>query len=94
MSNNISNKIDKINKIKNEFGKPGLRVLFIFKLLKSQLKDRIEKEKQGYSIINNLSEDLLNKLCMEKATELVELSKDEPTESDIKELLSKISAEQ
>jgi hypothetical protein len=67
----------------------GARLLFLFKLLKVKVKERIERNHPTATI----EEESLNRLCIQKAQELVKLGEDEPTEKDIKELLSRFDAQ-
>ncbi|MEM2613671.1 MAG: hypothetical protein QXO15_05500 [Nitrososphaerota archaeon] len=64
----------------------GIRLLLLFKLLKVRV---IEKAKQT-KLSSRIDEETLNKLCMQKAYQLLKRGGENPTEKDIKELLSRL----
>jgi hypothetical protein len=64
-----------------------VRLLVLFKLIKSRVKLTFE---QKYTNLT-FSEAVLDQLCITKAYELLKLGKDEPTEEDIRELLSRLN---
>ena len=88
MSNNSLNKLSKINELIKKHGKKGLGLLIMFKLVKSRLIDEINEE--HYDEVIEINEDELNELCINKAKQIMEKKKDQPTEEDIKELLGRI----
>ena len=88
MSEGSSNKLDEINNLIQKHGIIGARLLFLFKLLKTKVKEMVER---SYSTVI-IEEETLNRLCIQKAQKLVKLGKDELTEKDIKELLSRLRA--
>jgi hypothetical protein len=90
MSEDSLNRLNEIINLTQKHGKIGIRLLFLFKLLKIKVKEKIEKD---YPTIT-IKEENLNRLCIQKAQELVKLEKDEPTEKDIKELLSRLNAQE
>jgi len=60
-----------------------MRLLVLFSLLKSEAKVALQR----YPAID---EERLNRAFMAKANELLTLRKDQPTEKDVKELLSRL----
>lgn len=66
-----------------EYGKDGIRLLMLFCLLKSKAGSALRQHP-------NLSEEEFDRACMAKARELLMLDKDQPTEKDVEELLSRI----
>jgi len=66
-----------------QYGKKGMRLLVIFSLLKSKAKASLQP-------FARVDEGRLDRVCMAKAKELLDLGKDQPTEEDIKELLARL----
>ena len=60
----------------------------MFKLVKYRLIDEISEEHYDEEI--EIDGDELNELCINKAKQIMEKKKDQPTEEDIKELLERI----
>lgn len=88
MSKVSSRKISEIDDLIQKSGKEGVRLLLLFKLLKTRVEERV-KNRYPTAIIE---EKTLNKLCIQKAYELTKLKKESPTEKDLRELLSAIRA--
>jgi len=85
MSKRPFNVLNEIDDLIQKHGKDGVRLLFLFKTLKTYVEESIEK---NHSTVR-IEEETLNRLCIQKAQELVKLKKESPTERDFKELLSK-----
>lgn len=68
-------------------GREGIRLLLLFKLLKVRV---IEKSKQA-KLSSRIDEETLNKLCIQKAYQLLKRGRENPTEKDIEELLLKLA---
>jgi len=66
--------------------KEGIRVLFLFKILKTKFKEEIRKNFPGKSI----NEEVLNDICIKKAREMAKLKK-YPSKSDVMKLLEEIT---
>jgi len=81
-------RLNEIDKLVKEYGKNGVRLLVLFSLLKSRVNLTLQKKYPNLTF----SEADLNQLCMLKAYELLKLGKDELTEKDIREILSKLKA--
>jgi len=79
-------KLNELDELVKEHGKNGLRLLILFRLLKSKVNLVLQK---GYPT-PTFSEADLNQICLSKAYELLKLGKDEPTEEDIRELLARL----
>ena len=75
--------LNELNQFLREYGKDGMRLLVLFSLLKSRAK-AVLKSYAG------VDEERLNRVCMAKADELLRLGKDQPTEKDVEELLSRL----
>jgi hypothetical protein len=62
---------------------PGedFRILVLFKFFKSRVKSKLETDRE------NIAEELLNQLCLEKAKRFAALGI-QPTEEDIKDLVA------
>jgi hypothetical protein len=86
MSETGSRKVNEIDELIRESGKEGVELLLLFKLLKTEVKQRVGKEYPA-SIIG---EETLNRLCIQKAQQLIKLKKENPGEEDFKELLSSL----
>lgn len=69
-----------------EQGKEALRLLFVFKLVKSKLKEKIEEEHEA----GEINERDLNELCIKKSKELIERGDKDLTEKDIQKLIQDI----
>jgi len=76
-----------MDELVKEYGKDGTRLLVLFRLLKS----KVTLEFQQYYPNLTLNETVLNYLCIARAYELMELRKDDPTEKDIRDLLSRLA---
>jgi len=74
-----------MDRIVHDFGKDGLRFFFLFKILKSQVKDELKK--QHLRLPNDA---ILNKVCAETANELLIADKGQPTEDAINEIALKL----
>ncbi len=70
-----------------EYGKNGMRFLLLFSLLKSKTKVILRQHP-------DIREERLDRACAAKADEMLKLGKNQPTEKDIKELLSHIRKSQ
>lgn len=86
MSKVSSRKISEIDDLIQKGGKEGVRLLLLFKLLKTRVEERV-RNRDPTAIVE---EKTLNKLCIQKAYELTKLKRESPTEKDLKELLSAI----
>ena len=80
-----STKLAKIDELIRNHGVKGLKVLFLFKLLKIELR-KILQEQQRVSL-NQFNEKTLERVCLDKARQLVKLGRENPTLEDIQELL-------
>lgn len=72
--------LKELNQFIKEYGQNGMRLLVLFSLLKSKAKIALRQHP-------NLSEEKINSACMAKASELLRLGKNQPTEKDIEDLL-------
>jgi hypothetical protein len=81
-------KPDELEVLMKEYGKNGVRLLFLFRLLKLRVTMFLQKHHPDW----RYDADFLNQLCMLKAYDLLKYGKDEPTEKDIEELLMKLKA--
>jgi hypothetical protein len=75
--------LKELNQFLKEYGKDGMKLLVLFSLLKSKAKATLKP-------YPGVDEKRLNRVCMAKANELLRLGKDQPTEKDIEELLSRL----
>lgn len=81
------NSLDKYSKIKSfilKHNRKGIRILFLFKFLKTEVSKKFD--------MSTISEEQLNRVCMEKAVAIFNLGRNKPTEDDIKEILLKIAS--
>ncbi|MEM2178200.1 MAG: hypothetical protein QW272_05210 [Candidatus Methanomethylicaceae archaeon] len=78
--------LNEIDELVKKYGKNGMRLLVLFRLLKSRVNLILQKQRSNLTF----NEAVLNQLCISKAYELLKLGKDEPTEKDIEELLLRL----
>ena len=90
MSNMHSPPFERINKLVEEHGEKGLKLLFIFKIIKNAVVGRIEEEKPDL----NWAEygDEINRECMKVSKEILNKSRERPSEEDIKRVLSSLKS--
>jgi hypothetical protein len=86
MSRTSYDRLNEIDDLIQKHGKNGIRLLLLFKLLKIEVKKRIRRCYPTQII----DEESLNRLCIEKANQLIKIREDTPTEEDVKDLLSRI----
>ena len=77
--------IPSMDKIVQDFGRDGLRFLFIFKTLKTQVQDEWKRKHKG-----PLNEVILNKVCAETTKKMLKSGKEQPTEDEIKDVIRKL----
>lgn len=88
MSKVSSRKIIEIDDLIQKGGKEGVRLLLLFKLLKT----RVEEEVRTRYPTAIIEEKTLDKICIQRAYELTKLKKERPTEKDFEELLSALGS--
>ena len=86
MLNNTSSKIERIGKFIKENDEKSLKILLLFKMLKSELKYKIEDEYEDIDI----NKDAMNEICLNAAKKIVNEGREKPTVSDIEDLLKKL----
>lgn len=77
--------ISSMDRIVKDFGRDGLRFLFLFKTLKSQVQDELKRERKSLP-----NETTLNEVCAETANKLLKAGKEQPTEDEIREIIRKL----
>lgn len=78
--------IQALNKIVQDFGKDGLRFLFLFKTLKQNVQDELKREGKRPP-----NEDVINEICVQTAQKLLEAGRETPTENQIRQIVLKLS---
>lgn len=86
MSEDSSNRMSEINKITKAYGKNGLKVLVLFKMLKMKVEEKIRQDYPGAKI----DVHALNELCVHSAYELAKSESDNPSEEDIRSLVERL----
>ena len=79
-------RINDIDGLIEKHGEKGIRALLLFKLLKTEVKSSLAKTTHS-----NINENIINKVCMQKASQLADLKKEMPTKEDVAELISKLT---
>jgi hypothetical protein len=79
---------EEMDKIVQEYGRDGLRFLFLFKILKSQIE--VELKKQACSA----KDSDINQVCAEAASKLLVSGEDKPTENALEKILSRLKGQQ
>lgn len=76
--------VDKLqmDKLINDFGKGGLRFLFLFKVFKQRLQDELKREGGNFR-----DESKLNQICANATRELLINDEETPTEEEISKML-------
>mgnify|MGYP001572420928 CR=1 FL=1 len=88
MLNNTSSKIERIGKFIKENDEKSLKILLLFKMLKSELNYKIEDEYEDEGI--DINKDEMNEVCLKVAKKIVNEGREKPTVSDIEDLLKKL----
>ena len=86
MSKHPYQRFNDLDDLVKKHGEKGIRALLLFKLLKTSVKSSLAKTTHS-----NINENIINKVCMEKASQLSELEKKMPSEEDIAELLLELT---
>ena len=79
---------EKINKLVEEHGEKGIKLMFIFKTIKNTVINRIEDDNSAKHL--QFSEDDINRECMKVSKEILDKCKEDPREEDIKRVLSSL----
>lgn len=79
-----SNKLAKIDELIMNKGVEGLKILFLFKLLKAEVLRTLREQQVS---LDRFSEKTLENMCLEKALQLVKSSKEKPSLQDIREIM-------
>lgn len=87
MSKSSFNKLVEVDRLINCFGKDGIKLLLLFKLLKMEVKEYINTHHPAAS----MQEDDLNEVCIEMAYRLIRIEKETPNERDIIELALRLA---
>ena len=87
-----SNTFKRMNKFVEDRGEEGLRLLFIFKIVKIRAVKYLEEK---YPKIDNWDnvEKKINDECINLSKEIVDENRDNPTEYEIKEVVENIKSE-
>ena len=84
MLHGTSNKLAKIDELIRNKGVEGLKILFLFKLLKAEVLRTLREQRVS---LDRFSEKTLENMCLEKALQLVKSSKEKPSLQDIREIM-------
>ena len=84
MLHESSNKFAKIDELIRDKGVEGLKILFLFKLLKVEVLKILREQRVS---LNRFDEKTLEKMCLEKALQLIKSGKEKPTPQDIREIM-------
>mgnify|MGYP000162012213 CR=1 FL=1 len=88
MLNSSLTKVDRLDRLIRKHGKKGLRLLIIFKLLKMEIMKKLKRRHLHIKI----DEKQLNDICIRKAAQIIKRGGDNPTEKDIKYIISRLLA--
>ena len=85
---NTSSNINKIDKFIKIYGKKGFELLVFYKLLKTIVLERIRKEHPMKRL--RVDKNALNRLCIQKAQQLISGRKSKMTEEDVKKIVARL----